>query len=210
MFGLFRRRPAVAMAPQRARPALEWLEGRDCPAPMVMFNTVGQGVGHNFNVAGSVMDDVPVAGLTVTFGGVASGTTTIDSSGHFFATLSASALGTLTAQVTDSQGLTASGAAQLLDSPPQINNFAAVEVEGDIWTFSGQVAAPYAVQGLTVSFSGTPVSMQGRTATVNADGTFSLTVRLDGLPNDNGTVLAQVTDWWGYASNQPGYYVSQS
>jgi hypothetical protein len=216
MFGLLRRRPAVAAPPERARPALEWLEARDCPdvtplalgAPPTITLNYNFGAQHNVTLSGHVSDLQP-ANLNVEFSGQVSGTAKTNANGDYSVTLQAANLGEVDAQVTDDQGMTATAAAQLEDPTPQISNFKAVETEGDIWTFTGQVTAGYA-SGLTVNFSGTPVSMQGKSATVNAEGTFSFTIRLDGQPDDNGTVLAQVTDWWGYTSNKPGYYVYQS
>ncbi len=59
--------------------------------------------------SGQVTDDINIAGATVNFGGLLAGTTTTVSEegyflvGHEFAT---GTIGTVTAQVTDSRGLT--------------------------------------------------------------------------------------------------------
>jgi hypothetical protein len=77
---------------------------------------------------------------------------------------------------------------------PQISHtivdFVAVEEGSNIWTFKGKVTGPDVV-GLTVSFGGLP-SVRGKTAVVEENGWFFLTVRL--RRGESGTVTAQTTD----------------
>src|SRR5262245_13364026 len=61
--------------------------------------------------------------------------------------------------------------------PPVITSFTAVEVGPGLYRFTGTVAADNPA-GLVVSFGGEPPSVQGQTATVDADGTFSILINL--------------------------------
>jgi hypothetical protein len=81
-------------------------------------------------------------------------------------------------------------------SPPVISGFQATH-SGNYWTFSGTVIDQNPA-GLTVTFGGLP-SLQGRVATTNGSGSFSLTVQLQ--PGEGGTATAQTTDWAGQQSN---------
>jgi hypothetical protein len=53
---------------------------------------------------------------------------------------------------------------------------------------------------LTVYFDGIP-SIAKQSTTVNADGSFSLTVQLQGDGSDNGTARALTTNWRNLQSN---------
>lgn len=94
--------------------------------------------------------------------------------------------------------------------PPRIIEFIGVEEGPNVWTFQGQVVGDNAA-GLVVQFGGIP-SLEGQTATTDANGFFQLTVRLN--PGEDGTATAQTTDRWGQSSNvartlvDPGPYVS--
>jgi hypothetical protein len=81
---------------------------------------------------------------------------------------------------------------------PVITNFQATHDSGNFWTFTGQVTDTGGVAGLIVTFGGL-VSLQGKTAAVNADGSFSLTIALQ--PRECGTATAQTTDYAGLTSN---------
>jgi len=85
-------------------------------------------------------------------------------------------------------------------SAPQIVSFGAVEVVGGVWDFTGTVidANP---AGLTVSFGGEPVSLQGASTTTEANGNFIYATMLNTNGSDNGTATAQTTDGQGYVSN---------
>jgi hypothetical protein len=116
--------------------------------------------------------------------------------------LPATVLGDITATVTGSDGVThASATASLTDSPPVISNFTATSNGRNIWTFGGTVSAQYA-PGLVVTFSGGPAAINGQTAVVQANGTFSLTVQISSSTSGSANISAQVvSDWWGEASN---------
>jgi hypothetical protein len=68
-----------------------------------------------------------------------------------------------------------------------------VAAEGDnVWTLEGTVVdGDNDVAGMTVVFGGVFASY-GQSATVNADGTYSLTASFPGL--QSGTATAQTTD----------------
>ena len=179
-------------------PRLEALESRYCPAAPSLSYTHMEAGPHAFTLNGHVTDEQP-AGLTVQFTGVFSGTTQTNSSGDFAFSIMPSQLGSIFAQVTDNEGLSSASVENVLTSTvPVISNFSARWVFGTVWTFSGRVSDEYAA-GLTVRFGGLP-SLQGKTAVVAADGTFSLTVIL--ANGEQGTATAQTTDWWGQDSNQ--------
>jgi hypothetical protein len=75
----------------------------------------------------------------------------------------------------------------------QIIDFAAQEVGDGLFMLTGQVIGEN-VAGLTVSFSGAPDDVQGRTTTTLSDGTFSIMVRLRPDYSDAGTVSAVASD----------------
>jgi hypothetical protein len=89
--------------------------------------------------------------------------------------------------------LTASPAALV----PSIQDFGAAEERTDVWTLEGRVLGD-SVAGLLVSFGGLP-SLEGRTAVVEDDGWFHLTIQLQ--PGESGTATAQTTDLAGRRSN---------
>ena len=87
------------------------------------------------------------------------------------------------------------------DTAPVIQNFAVIRGAGNTWTFQGSVVAGYA-EGLVVTFGGHS-SIAEQTATVGADGTFSVTLTLP--PGAYFYASAITTDWWGLDSD-PVYY----
>jgi hypothetical protein len=91
--------------------------------------------------------------------------------------------------------------------PPVISNFTAAE-SGNAWIFAGNVTDPdESVAGFTVTFGGLP-SLNGKTTTVQANGTFSLTVQLGA--KENGGATAQTVDTGGLPSNVATAYVHQT
>lgn len=224
MLGLFsRRRPSVSPPSRRIRPVLERLEVRDCPSTTssdtlwyilntqpaatsstAVAPTITLSVTYNqkrsVTLTGQVTDAQP-GGLRVTFSGQMTGTTVTDANGNYSYTADAAGLGTVSAQVTDAAGLTSNIAqVSLTSNSPVITNFHATAGLLGSYTFSG-IVTDESPNGLVVTFGGNPVSVTGKTAMVNADGSFSLTVTLNGLSTDNGTVTAQTADWWGLQSN---------
>ena len=87
-----------------------------------------------------------------------------------------------------------------------------IQINSVSFEFTGQVNATYA-QGLTVTFGGQLATLQGQTytATVAADGTFTLYVNLTGGSADTGLATAQImTDNWGLQSNLASVNVASS
>jgi hypothetical protein len=137
-------------------------------------------------------------GLTVTFAGVATGSTVTDANGNFSATVSASGTGNINATVTDAWGQVSNPATVAVDSnPPVISNFGGGNVATNQWTFSGTVTDD-SPAGITVQLGGIP-ALTGQTATTASNGTFSITVTLQ--PHESGTVWAKCTNWFGVTSN---------
>lgn len=89
--------------------------------------------------------------------------------------------------------------------PPIIYDFGAEQGPWDFWTFSGKVYDPddY-VEGMTVYFGGV-LAGYGYTATVEADGTFSITEEIPDL--QGGVAAAQTYDWSLNPSNLAQCYV---
>jgi hypothetical protein len=172
--------------------------------PPSLTAMVTYGSQRQVTVSGTVMDESP-GGLTVTFNGVVTGTTSVWGGGHYSFTTNASGLGQVTATVTDWWGLNSQPAqAQVTSMKPWITNFQGTRGLGNWWTFTGQVSDESAT-GLTVQFGGL-ASLQTQSATVNDQGTFEETVQLK--PGEQGTATAQTTDWWGLQSDTVGYLVS--
>ncbi len=172
-------------------------------APSISFGVTGHGPNKTVTITGQVSGSSP-AGLTVTLSGVVSGPATTNSSGSFTYTGSASALGQVTATVTDAFGESGTESEQFTDSPPTISNFQATYAsETGTWTFSGQVMSVYA-DGMTVTLNGLP-GIGSATTTVGSDGTFVYDVLLP--PTWSGPISAVTTDPWGEVSNTAITYV---
>ena len=157
---------------------------------------------NNVMLSGTVTADAP-GGLTVTLTGVVSGSTITNADGTFQVTLAASGVGQIQATVTDQWAQVSPAASVTVHSnPPAINNFTATLVSGTTWTFSGTVSDADA-PGLMVQLGGLP-SLQGKSATVASDCTFSITITL--AAGETGTASAQCTNWFGVQST-PVYYL---
>src|SRR5262249_33170549 len=88
-----------------------------------------------------------------------------------------------------------------------ITDFSITKVSQYQYELRGTVSGTN-VAGLTVTFGGQPLSVQGKTATVNADGTFYLLVEMDNGARDQGQVTAQILkDAAGQPSNVADDYV---
>jgi len=147
------------------------------------------------HLTGHVTDEFP-GNRTVTFTGAASGSATTNCHGDFAVDLTASQLGPINATVADQWYQTSPAASvTLTNSAPLIQGFTGTNLGSGVWQFTGRVVDEYS-PGLVVYFSGLS-GLSGLTATVAADGTFSLTVDLQGQA---GTVRCQVTDWWNVES----------
>lgn len=91
------------------------------------------------------------------------------------------------------------------DQPPIISDFAAEQGPWDFWTFSGKVYDPDDdVEGMTVYFGGV-LAEYDFTATVDADGNFSITKEIPDL--EGGVATAQTYDWSLKPSNLAQCYV---
>jgi hypothetical protein len=171
-------------------------------APPSLTLMYSWGPNRQVTVAGAVTDENP-GGLSVTFGGAATGSAVTTSLGGYSATLTASQLGLLTATVTDDAQQTGQASVTLTNAAPQITSFSAMKGMGNLWTFRGTVDDEYE-PGLVVELDGLP-SLEGRTATVCSDGSFSLMVEL--AAGEMGEAHAQATDWWGVGSNVATYFI---
>jgi len=153
---------------------------------------------------GQVSDYAP-GGLTVTFTGEVNTTTVTDENGNFSITLDADGLGNVQASVSDVGALSGTATVTLTSDLPVIFNFAATQVLGNCWTFSGTVADETA-PGLIVSLGGlTTLSSNNVSATVDENGNFTVTVEL--ASGECGTATAVVTDWWGLKSDEASYSI---
>jgi hypothetical protein len=189
------RKPARGR-PRSFRPALERLERRDCPAgPTITMFSVSPGTGKTAVVMGSVTESGMMgspAGISVALSGVVSANLTTDANGNFGGTEPASALGTVTAVATDSQGQSSAPAqAQLAVAAPTILLNVTVLDHRNVM-LTGKVTAQ-SPGGLTVTLSG---KVRGTTTTA-ADGSFSIELQASAL----GGVFASTADIWGQASN---------
>jgi len=91
------------------------------------------------------------------------------------------------------------------DQPPVIYDFGAEQGLLDFWTFSGRVYDPDDdVEGMAVYFGGV-LAEYGFTATVDADGSFSITKEIPDL--EGGVATAQTYDWSLKPSNLAQCYV---
>jgi large repetitive protein len=154
-------------------------------------------VGRNLVSLYGQVTDASAGGLTVSLSGVVSGSTTTNADGSFNVNLPASAVGQVTAAVTDGAGNTATATATVRDDAPVIQNFYASQQGSGTWVLSGSVEAN-SPAGLTVQFGG-PSWLQGQSATVNPDATFSLTITPPA--GQEVSISAQCTDWFGLQSN---------
>jgi hypothetical protein len=165
-------------------------------APVVGNLAISYGQGRTVTVTGTVTDQNP-GGLTVWLSGVVTGQTTTATNGSFSWTGQADGLGTITVFTVNQWGLVSNGATiQVTDPTPVITSFTARNTYGNYWLFTGTVQARNP-NGLTVVLGGLR-SVQGVTATVNPDGSFSVLVQLQA--NETGTVSANLTDWWGQSA----------
>jgi hypothetical protein len=163
-------------------------------APSLTLN-LAYGTGKQVTLSGKVTDAQP-GGLVVTFTGVVGGTTTTDGNGNYSVTLTASSLGQISATTQDVWALNSAAASVTVsDVGPTITIFGSQR--GNIWTFSGHVTGNFA-PGSVVTFSG-PADINGKTATIGSDGSYSLSVMLSS--SDVGWVTASVTDIWGLAAD---------
>jgi hypothetical protein len=170
-------------------------------AAPVLSLSISYGSQHNVTLSGW-LTDIDAGSRPISIAGVAVGTPVTHSSGHFYLTTTASALGEVDATETDLWGQASNTATVMVSSSaPVIQDFAAVNSIGNIWTFTGRVVDNHP-EGLTIRFGNIP-ALVGQTVTVRADGTFSFTCTLPA--GTYGTASAITTGWWGLDSD-PVYY----
>ena len=197
MLRLFRR-PSRTKAPSSARPVrllLEALEDRYCPSGP--SETITLNVAYNANrqvtFSGHVTASQP-SGLTVQISGSASGTATTNANGDYSVTLTGNNLGQVSAATTDGRSNTATST--LTATTPTIQNLGYTKGFLNYYTFAGDVTGDVTA-GMVIVFGGIS-ALSGRTATVDANGHFSITVQV----TDQGpwTASAYAVDWWGLDS----------
>jgi hypothetical protein len=165
------------------------------PPPIVAL-ALTYGSQRTVTLSGQVTD-LDASSLNINITGVVTGSVNVNPNGSFTLTTTATGLGAIQASTTDLWGQLSNAAQVIVSSPPPvIINFTATPVGGNTWTFSGSVSDPSSA-GLSVQLGGVP-GLSG-TATVLADGTFSVTVQLP--QGVDGYATAQTTDWWGQQSN---------
>ena len=207
MFGLSPRprRKAPPVKQGSFRPLLEQLEDRYCPSTISLNVMEMSNSTKMVGLMGQVTNTPSPSDLTVQLSGEVTGTVTTNSSGYFYTGLPAAGLGTVYAATTDGQSNIAE--VTLIDPmPPQIDQFSYTDYPNDMYVFMGHVNGGY--QGEVVNLGGLQ-DLQGKTATVESNGDFSIAVRLNGQMSDNGDATAQTSDVWGTSSNQAATWVMQ-
>jgi hypothetical protein len=160
-------------------------------APVILSLQAQQVPGQKFRIFGSVADETP-QNCGVVISGAASGVVLCDAQGNFDGVFSVQVLGQIQAVAGDGSAQSGASVLDLTNEAPTVGNFIAVQGPNNTWTFSGTVGDE-APEGLTVTLAG-PAGVQGATATVLANGSWSVTLSL--LEGTSGTVTATVTDWY--------------
>lgn len=194
---LFSRKPRANKMAARRRPLrlrAERLEVRACPSALGVWFNATTADAHNVSVSGEVYGSS--SSYQIALSGPISANLTAGASGSFSYYGPASSLGAITANVTDANGDTGSGSANIYDPGPQVSMLSADAVApGKSVDVSGGVSAS-APGGLTVTFSGS-AGLAATSTTTNANGSFNLATTASQL----GIVAATVTDVWGVTSS---------
>lgn len=172
-------------------------------APSIMSLNSVQVAGQRYRIYGQVADNTP-ASCAVTISGAASGVASCDAQGNFDTTLDVATPGLITAVASDGAMQSGQTNDTLVNNAPTVSDVMAVQGPGNTWTFSGTVSDEVPA-GIIVSLEGPP-GVNGQTATVNADGTFSVTVTL--APGTSGYVTATATDQYGETGSAMTYFGS--
>lgn len=160
--------------------------------PVLLSLAAEQVPGQRYRIYGRVADETPAScGVVIT--GATNGVALCDGSGNFDAIFNVPAPGMINAVVGDGQLQSGASVLALTNVAPTVGGFTAVLGAENTWTFSGTVGDEAKV-GLTVTLSG-PVGVQGASTTVQANGTWSITLTLPA--GTGGNVTATVTDWYG-------------
>jgi hypothetical protein len=151
--------------------------------------------GKKYRIFGTVADNTPQS-CSVTVSGSASGSAGCDANGNFSKVFDVAIPGPITVVAYDGSLHSDSALGSLSNDAPTITVMA-VGGPNNTWTFSGTVTDE-APAGLTVTLSGPP-GVQGASATVQAGGSWSITLTL--TPGASGNVTATVTDWYGLSGS---------
>ena len=150
-----------------------------------------QVAGQKFQISGTVTDENP-GGCVVVFSGAANAYVTCDASGNFSGTFDVPTPGQATGVAGDGVQSSQPVNVNLANAAPT-TTCTAVPAKGGLLTVSGRVTDEVPA-GLVITLSGSR-AVNGRTAIVLADGTWSLTVNI--VVGSHANVTAKVTDWYG-------------
>ncbi len=192
-----RSRPAERRPSRFARPCLEALEDRYAPATLTL--NVSYGYGHSVTLSGDLTNTSLPGGQLISIQGVVNGQALTNAQGHYTYSANAPYLGTVAAQKTDGSSNVASNA--ITDAAPVITVLDAIEGANRMWTIQGTLTYHRPFDTLTVNFGGAPAHISGTRATAGSDGSFSLSVELDGTANDNGEMWARAVSPYGLVSD---------
>jgi hypothetical protein len=188
----------LASNPNRfARLQLERLETRDCPAGLTLLGTAMPDC--RFLLSGQISDG-PNEVVYIQFSGSVHGGTWTDESGAYSCEVTASSVDPIYATGwLDGLDVTGPAEFEFTNSAPQIAFTTVSNENTTFWTINGTVTDEFA-EGMIVHFGGIR-SLRFETATVEADGTFSLTVSIPAEESDLAGISVVTTDCWGVESN---------
>jgi hypothetical protein len=184
--------------PTTFRPHLEALEDRTVPsapggvtAPELSIGVTYDGA-NNVTIFGWLTGAPNVGYQPVDIDGMVVGSTHTGVYGFYEYHGRADALGSVQS---DAYNVPVQSAWLELTNPaPTITNFQGQEVETNVWVFSGTVNDD-SPEGLEIRLRGIP-SLDNVEVAVDASGHFEHTAVLSGTPSDNGTVIAELYDWY--------------
>jgi hypothetical protein len=165
------------------------------PAPYISYR-VTPGTGRSVTLSGTVTS-VDKGSLTITFNGVVTGSVATNADGTFSYTATATGQGNVYATAVDLWGQSSNTATVTVTADPPLITELDCSHGPDGWTFYGHVSDAYS-PGVTITFGGLS-GLANQTVTVQANGTFSLTVQL--ANGDYGTATAVATSVWGLQSD---------
>jgi hypothetical protein len=168
--------------------------------PSITSLSAVQVPGRKFRISGHVFGGTPGrVGVVIT--GAANGVAMCNGNGDFDAIYDVPTPGAITAVAGDGTNQSAPVNASLVNNAPTVEVIA-VQGPGNTWTFSGSVGDECPA-GLTVSLGG-PAGVNGASATVGEDGSWSVTVTV--APGTSGLVTATVADWYDLTGSGQTYF----
>jgi hypothetical protein len=194
MLGLLKkvRRKAKIAKPFRRPLCLERLERRDTPTTPTLTFTASIVTGHWVSLTGQVTCDDSPTTARVSFSGVINDSVVPNADGSYGLLDQASALGTITAQVTDDVGQQSDPVPQTIScNAPALNVTSSFGAGGAV-IFTGSISGPN-IANVTITFNGTVVN----TTQTNSNGTFQFSTT-NWTP---GNVQVQAVDLWDQGSN---------